>query len=459
MTRRTPFIAVIAALALAAPVASAEPTSGKHDDGPGRSEQAPGQNKPAEQQSAAPAAPAQQQQQRPAPSQQAKPAPAQSQRPQSTPAPAQQAPAKPRPAHPHGGAPGQAAKPRPQQSAPAAAPAQRPANSHAKAGKTTICHATGSATNPYVTITISDNALPAHARHQDGRDLIPAPAGGCPSEAAPAEKRSAQAQRAAGSKRGLAAAAGERAAGGVLGTTHTAAELADAGGVLGEIYRGAALGDESEHRAGRRVRGGRGGRGDIRCGLGLGRGGVDAAGLTLGGATRRSRGLRAAAGGSGDEVTAVLVTRVSGQRVVGDRDRHVRVRGRARGVADGGLPGLGVRVDLRRGGLRRAGGPGRGRRGPRRPRRLRGALRTPLRRGGVLRLRGLALGLRVPGRRRLGVVAGVLRRGAVRLARPGVALLVTLRLPVARVRQRRGVGDARHHNHGGERRRDLASHP
>jgi hypothetical protein len=53
-------------------------------------------------------------------------------------------------------------------------------NTHAKAGKTTICHATGSATNPFVTITISNNALPAHMRHQDGRDIIPAPAGGCP---------------------------------------------------------------------------------------------------------------------------------------------------------------------------------------------------------------------------------------------------------------------------------------
>jgi len=53
-------------------------------------------------------------------------------------------------------------------------------NTHAKAGKTTICHATGSATNPYVTITISNNALPAHMRHQDGRDIIPAPAAGCP---------------------------------------------------------------------------------------------------------------------------------------------------------------------------------------------------------------------------------------------------------------------------------------
>jgi hypothetical protein len=53
-------------------------------------------------------------------------------------------------------------------------------NTHAKAGKTTICHATGSTTNPYVTITISNNAIPAHQRHQDGRDIIPAPEGGCP---------------------------------------------------------------------------------------------------------------------------------------------------------------------------------------------------------------------------------------------------------------------------------------
>ena len=57
-------------------------------------------------------------------------------------------------------------------------------NTHAKAGKTTICHATGSTKNPYVTITISNNAIPAHRRHQDGRDIIPAPAGGCPATAA-----------------------------------------------------------------------------------------------------------------------------------------------------------------------------------------------------------------------------------------------------------------------------------
>jgi hypothetical protein len=58
--------------------------------------------------------------------------------------------------------------------------AQAKVNTHAKAGKTTFCHATGSATNPYVTITTSNNALPAHSRHQDGRDIIPAPGSGCP---------------------------------------------------------------------------------------------------------------------------------------------------------------------------------------------------------------------------------------------------------------------------------------
>ena len=43
-------------------------------------------------------------------------------------------------------------------------------------GKTTICHATGSAKNPYVRITVSNGALAAHRAHQDGRDIIPATA-------------------------------------------------------------------------------------------------------------------------------------------------------------------------------------------------------------------------------------------------------------------------------------------
>ena len=58
-------------------------------------------------------------------------------------------------------------------------------SSHAKAGKVTLCHATGSETNPYVEITISANALPAHQRHQDGRDIYPVPAGGCPGGSSP----------------------------------------------------------------------------------------------------------------------------------------------------------------------------------------------------------------------------------------------------------------------------------
>lgn len=44
----------------------------------------------------------------------------------------------------------------------------------------TICHATRSATHPYVKITISKAALDAHKRHQDRRDIIPAPGKGCP---------------------------------------------------------------------------------------------------------------------------------------------------------------------------------------------------------------------------------------------------------------------------------------
>jgi hypothetical protein len=52
----------------------------------------------------------------------------------------------------------------------------------ATGSKTMICHATGSASNPYVEITISNNAVEAHRHHQDREDIIPAPQGGCPGE-------------------------------------------------------------------------------------------------------------------------------------------------------------------------------------------------------------------------------------------------------------------------------------
>jgi len=45
-------------------------------------------------------------------------------------------------------------------------------------GKITICHATGSQKNPYNEITVSVNGLNGHGKH--GGDIIPAPAGGCP---------------------------------------------------------------------------------------------------------------------------------------------------------------------------------------------------------------------------------------------------------------------------------------
>jgi hypothetical protein len=97
----------------------------------------------------------------------------------AAPQPAAPAPAKPE----KKSKPAKKAKPaKPSKPAKPAKPAKsaKPANPHAKAGKTTICHSTGSASNPFVTITVSNNALKAHARHHDGRDLIPAPAAGCP---------------------------------------------------------------------------------------------------------------------------------------------------------------------------------------------------------------------------------------------------------------------------------------
>jgi CHRD domain len=52
------------------------------------------------------------------------------------------------------------------------------ASAQTDATKTTICHRTSSATNPYVKITVSAKQLRAHVKH--AADIIPAPAAGCP---------------------------------------------------------------------------------------------------------------------------------------------------------------------------------------------------------------------------------------------------------------------------------------
>jgi hypothetical protein len=75
---------------------------------------------------------------------------------------------------------------------------------HAKAGKTTICHRTGSATNPFVLITVSNNALPAHMRHGD---LLPGPSGTCVDATQPIPA-STGANQVAGASQGSGAGAG-----------------------------------------------------------------------------------------------------------------------------------------------------------------------------------------------------------------------------------------------------------
>lgn len=56
----------------------------------------------------------------------------------------------------------------------------------AQYGKTTICHRTHSKKKPYVKITVANASLKAHARHGD---IIPAPAGGCPTTVATAASK------------------------------------------------------------------------------------------------------------------------------------------------------------------------------------------------------------------------------------------------------------------------------
>jgi hypothetical protein len=56
-----------------------------------------------------------------------------------------------------------------------------PSPSASAEDRVTICHRTGSETNPYVVITIDERALPAHLEHGD---IYPVPPGGCPTSTA-----------------------------------------------------------------------------------------------------------------------------------------------------------------------------------------------------------------------------------------------------------------------------------
>ena len=107
-------------------------------------------------------------------------------------------------------------------------------------GKVTICHATGSETNPFVLITVSVNALPAHTRHQDGEDIVN-PTGDCPSSAIPAGIGNPPSGIVSGGNTQLAgvpeSGAGEAPASGVLGVSEESgtSPAADEGGVAGAI--------------------------------------------------------------------------------------------------------------------------------------------------------------------------------------------------------------------------------
>jgi hypothetical protein len=105
--------------------------------------------------------------------------------------------------------------------------ASSPSRAGGPDGKVTICHATGSATNPYVEITVSVNALPAHTRHQGGEDVVN-PSGPCNAPAA----ASAAAPGAAASPPPDADAASPPSAG-ATPAPNSAAPPGEGGGVRG----------------------------------------------------------------------------------------------------------------------------------------------------------------------------------------------------------------------------------
>lgn len=118
--------------------------------------------------------------------------------------------------NPHGGPPGITGDP-PTKPEKAPKPAPTPGNPggtpQGPDGKITICHATGSETNPYVEITISVNGLNGHGGHHDGADIVPAPAGGCPETVAGSDPAREQRGAAGPDRDPRGAVAGEQASG------------------------------------------------------------------------------------------------------------------------------------------------------------------------------------------------------------------------------------------------------